>query len=90
MLPDDAEDRGRALLKRAMGSIRLQFVVFDEVDAGFDQGAHLGCSFFWAHPHARFDDGADERPVFHAGKPARACDPKLRPLVAIEKSGAAA
>ena len=54
---------------------------------GFDQRAHLGGSFFRAHPDARFDDGADERTMFYAREPARACDAKLRSLVAIEKRG---
>ena len=42
---------------------------------------------FRAHPDARFDDGADERPPVHAREPARSRDAKLRALIAIEKCG---
>ena len=69
------------------GAVRLEFVVLDEVDAGFAQGSCVVAVSSAVKPDARLDDRADQRTVCHAGKAARAGDPEFRAGIGVRECG---
>ena len=85
VIAQHAQNRGGPLFEGTVRPIGLQFVIFDEVDPRLGQGTHLRGSRLRAHANARFDDGADERPLLHAREPARSRHAELRTLIAIEE-----
>ena len=62
MVVDDAHHGADALVEGAVGAVRLQLVVLDEVDPGFAERAWpWPRSSSGAETDARLDDGADQR-----------------------------
>ena len=86
MIAQHAQNGGGALFEGTVRPVGLQFVILDEVDPRLSQGAHLRGRLLRVHSDAWFDNGADERPLVHARKPARSRNAKLRALIAIEES----
>src|SRR5437667_28169 len=71
----------------AMGAVRLQFVVLDEIDTGVAQGGDQIRGLRRIKTDARLDDGADQRPVADVRQPAGSGDPEFRAAVARGESG---
>src|SRR5580658_6501772 len=71
--------------ERAMRAVRLQFIVLDEVDSPTNERIYYLRCRNRRQSDARFDDGADHRPVGNATETARARDSELRTLIAIEE-----
>ena len=82
---DDAHHGADALVKRAMRSVGLKFVVLDEVDAGFAQSLGQGCCLVRPEADARLDDGADQRKVSDTGEAARSRNPEFRAGICVRE-----
>ena len=82
---DDAHHGPGPIVKRAMRSIRLKFVVLDEVDASFAQGLGQGCCLVWPEADARLDDGADQRKVSDTGEASRSRNPEFRAGICVRE-----
>ena len=67
MIVDHAHDGFDALVERARRTVRLQLVVFDEIDAGAAEVVDQRRSVLGTEADTRLDDGADQRPPLHAG-----------------------
>ena len=82
---DHPHDGFDALVERARRTVRLQFVVLDEIDAGaaevIDKSRRLGGT----QADARLDDGPDQRSSLNPCKAARPRDAKPRPRVGLGK-----
>ena len=60
-------------------TVRLQFVVLDEIDAALrTRSRPRPAVSFGREADGRFDDGADQRPAAHTGQLARALDGEFR------------
>ena len=68
MIVDHLHYRTGPLVERADRAIGIQFVVLDEVDAGFGEAANQGRRFLGAEPDARLDDRAYQRPAVDIGE----------------------
>ena len=77
-LVDDVHHRLHPLGKRRMGRVGHQFIIFDEIDAGFAERADEIGGRGGRQTDARLDDRADDRPIVDAGQPPRARDAELR------------
>ena len=82
---DDAHYGPHAIVKGAAGTVRLEFVVLDEVDPDFAQRLGQGRRVFRSQADARLDDGADQRAFLHAREPARAGDTEFRAGIAFRE-----
>jgi len=86
VLVQDTQDGGSALIEWAVRTVRLQIVVFDEIDAGFGEDFDLRRGLLRRHAHAGLDDGADQRPPKDSREAARSCNAELRTLIGGEES----
>ncbi len=68
-----------------MRTIRLKFVVLDEIDAALGESFHDLCGRFRRQPDAGFDDRADDGTLVHAAKLPRAGDAELRTLIFFQE-----
>ena len=70
-----------------MRTVRLQFIVFDEIDSALGQLAGELRGRCRGEAYAGFDDRADQRPVINAAKTPRASYAELRPAIPVQKFG---
>ena len=82
---EDGHDCFDAGFEGAVGAVRLQFVVFDEIDAACGELGDHGGGGFGAEAHAGFDDGSDERERGDARELAGAGDAELGAGVAVSE-----
>ena len=73
------------VFERTLRTVRLQFVVLDEIDPAADQRLDEIRSRGGREPDRRLDDGADQREFFHSREPARPVRPEGRPGISVEK-----
>ena len=84
---DHGHGQRDAIIERAGGSICLQLIILDEVNAGLAKLRHDVCSVLGAESDRGFDDGADQRSLQHASKRARSRDTKCRAGIGLRKGG---
>src|SRR6478609_3133885 len=68
-------------VERTGRTVRLQFVILDEIDSCAAELIDQRSRFFRPEPDAGLDDGPDQRPALYAGKPARTLDAETRPRI---------
>src|SRR5580704_4397999 len=71
---DDAHDLSRAVFERASGTVRLQFIVLDKVDARLAKIVDEGGGLLRCEADRRLHDSANEWPSLYAAELARASD----------------
>jgi hypothetical protein len=83
MVVDHPQHRSCPGIEWAVGPIGLKLVILDEVDPGLAKCAGQGCRLLRPEADAGLDDGADQRPPLHTGKPAGTLDSEPRAGIGV-------